>query len=160
MQPPPPDSIAIEPARIACANPADLDLLVPLFDGYRMFYEQASDPAGARTYLGERLDRHESVILLATRGGKCVGFVQLYPGFSSIDMRRQWTLEDLFVVESSRKGGVAMALMNAARRHAEQTDAVRLVLATARTNSKAQALYESLGYTLDNEFLVYTLELC
>jgi ribosomal protein S18 acetylase RimI-like enzyme len=149
----------MELVSVACANLADLDLLVPLFDAYRMFYEQASDPAGARAYLGERLDRGESVVLLATRGGECIGFSQLYPGFSSIDMRRQWTLEDLFVVESCRQSGIARALMDAARRHAEQTGAVRLVLTTATTNLKAQALYASLGYTLDNKFLVYTLEL-
>jgi ribosomal protein S18 acetylase RimI-like enzyme len=145
--------------QITFADLADLDALVPLFDAYRMFYKQASNSAGASDYLRERLALRESVILLARHSRKYVGFVQLYPGFSSIDMRRQWTLEDLFVVEGSRRAGVARALMDAARRHAEETGAVRLSLATAHSNRKAQALYASLGYALDNEFLVYTLEL-
>jgi GNAT superfamily N-acetyltransferase len=145
--------------QIDYADLADLDALAPLFDAYRMFYEQASDREGARAYLAERIGLSESVILLARRADQCVGFVQLYPGFSSIDMRRQWTLEDLFVVDNARRDGVARALMDAARRHAEQTGAVRLILATARTNYKAQALYESIGYALDNEYLVYTLDL-
>jgi GNAT superfamily N-acetyltransferase len=141
------------------ANLPDLDALVPLFDAYRMFYEQPGDPAAARAYLGERLALRESVILLARRDAVPVGFVQLYPGFSSIDLRRQWTLEDLFVVEGERRSGVARALLAAARRHAERTGAVRLVLATARDNVKAQRLYESLGYRRDDVFLVYTLDL-
>jgi GNAT superfamily N-acetyltransferase len=150
----------MNPIQIEYADLTDLDTLVPLFNAYRMFYEQPSNPESARAYLGERLCLRESVILLATRGDQGIGFVQLYPGFSSIDMRRQWTLEDLFVVESSRQAGVARTLMDAARRHAEQTGAVRLALATSRANHKAQALYETLGYSLDNEYLVYTLDLC
>jgi ribosomal protein S18 acetylase RimI-like enzyme len=149
----------MEVVQIDYADLADLEVLVPLFDAYRMFYRQASDCDGASAYLAERIRLSESVILLARRADQSVGFVQLYPGFSSIDMRRQWTLEDLFVVETARQSGVAKALMDAARRHAEQTGAVRLILATARTNRKAQALYESIGYTLDNEYLVYTLDL-
>jgi ribosomal protein S18 acetylase RimI-like enzyme len=148
------DTVQISPADLA-----DLDALAPLFDAYRIFYKQASACDGARAYLAERIRLSESVILLAWRAEQCVGFVQLYPGFSSIDMRRQLTLEDLFVVEKARRSGVARALMNAARSHAEQTGVVRLVLATARSNRKAQALYESLGYLRDDEFLVYSLEL-
>ncbi len=150
----------MNPIQIEYASLTDLETLVPLFDAYRIFYEQPSNPEGARAYLGDRLGLRESVILLAWRAEQCVGFVQLYPGFSSIDMRRQWTLEDLFVVESSRQAGVARTLMDAARRHAEQTGAVRLTLATTRTNRKAQALYETLEYSLDDEYLVYTLDLC
>ena len=35
------------------ATRSDLDALVPLFDGYRQFYGQPSDPAGAREFLAE-----------------------------------------------------------------------------------------------------------
>ncbi|MGI8561687.1 MAG: hypothetical protein ACR2J7_09720 [Luteimonas sp.] len=49
------------------ADIADLDALVPLFDAYRVFYQQDSDPATARDFLDARLRRGESVILLAER---------------------------------------------------------------------------------------------
>ena len=39
------------------ANIADLDLLVPLFDGYLQFYSQTSDVERARSFLQERLQR-------------------------------------------------------------------------------------------------------
>ncbi|HEU4587039.1 MAG TPA: GNAT family N-acetyltransferase [Gemmatimonadales bacterium] len=50
------------------AGVADLDLLVPLFDAYRQFYQQPSDPALARRFLAERIERNESVIFLALAG--------------------------------------------------------------------------------------------
>jgi GNAT superfamily N-acetyltransferase len=143
------------------AGPADVDLVAPLFDAYRQFYRQPSDLALAREFLAERLDRQESVIFLAERDGCAVGFVQLYPLFSSTAARprRLWLLNDLFVAAAVRGGGVGRALLDRARRLAEDTGAVGLELATARTNVGAQRLYQSLGYRLDDQFLRYELGL-
>src|SRR5579859_5777359 len=41
---------------IARATRDDLNALVPLFDAYRVFYRQPSDPERARSFLGERLE--------------------------------------------------------------------------------------------------------
>ena len=62
----------------------DLDLIAPLFDGYRRFYGQPADVERAKTYLRERLENNESVVLLAMQGDKPAGFTQLYPIFSSV----------------------------------------------------------------------------
>lgn len=139
----------------------DSELLAPLFDAYRQFYEQPSDLALARAFIGARLERGESVVFLAERDGRAVGFVQLYPVFSSTAPRprRLWLLNDLFVLPEARGGGVARALMLRARRLAEETDAVGLELATAHTNVAAQRLYESLGWRRDEEFPRYELML-
>ncbi len=143
------------------AGPGDVDAVAPLFDAYRQFYQQPSDPALARAFIAERLARSESVIFLAERDGRAVGFVQLYPLFSSTAARprRLWLLNDLFVSPSARGGGVAHALMDRARRLAEETGAAGLELATARTNTPAQRLYESLGWRQDEQFLRYELGL-
>jgi ribosomal protein S18 acetylase RimI-like enzyme len=45
--------------------------------------------------------------------------------------------------------------MQAAHGHARQKGFARLDLSTARTNHKAQALYESLGWVRDEVFLYY-----
>jgi GNAT superfamily N-acetyltransferase len=143
------------------AGPGDVDAVAPLFDAYRQFYQQPSDPALARGFIAQRLARSESVIFLAERDGRAVGFVQLYPLFSSTAARprRLWLLNDLFVSPSSRGGGVARALLDRARRLAEETDAAGLELATARTNTPAQRLYESQGWRQDEQFLRYELGL-
>lgn len=143
------------------AGPADVDAVAPLFDAYRQFYHQPSDPALARAFIAERIARSESVIFLAERDGQAVGFVQLYPLFSSTAARprRLWLLNDLFVSPSARGGGVARALMDRARRLGEDTGAAGLELATARSNTPAQRLYESLGWRQDELFLRYELGL-
>jgi GNAT superfamily N-acetyltransferase len=143
------------------AGPADAAAVAPLFDAYRQFYQQPPDPALARTFIAQRLERGESVIFLAERDGRPIGFVQLYPLFSSTAARprRLWLLNDLYVAADARQGGVGRALMARARRHAEETGACGLELATARTNTVAQSLYESLGWRLDDAFLRYELGL-
>ncbi|HET7469211.1 MAG TPA: GNAT family N-acetyltransferase [Gemmatimonadales bacterium] len=143
------------------AGPDDVEVVAPLFDAYRQFYEQPSDPGLARAFIAERLARRESVIFLAERDGRGVGFVQLYPLFSSTARRprRLWLLNDLYVAPEARQGGVGRALMRRARQLAEETGAVGLELATARTNTVGQRLYESEGYRLDDGFLRYELAL-
>ena len=141
------------------ATLADLPRLVPLFDAYRQFYGQPTDPGRAERFLRERLAGQESVIYLAEANGVALGFVQLYPSFWSVAARRSWILNDLFVSPGHRRTGAGKALMDRARAHAEETGAGGLSLATQRTNLTAQRLYESLGWRRDEEFFHYELGL-
>jgi ribosomal protein S18 acetylase RimI-like enzyme len=138
----------------------DLDALVPLFDGYRQFYGQPSDPGKARAFLAERFGHHESLILLARdEAGGSAGFTQLYPLFSSVRAVRTYLLNDLFVAPAARRHGVAKALVEAAAAHAKALGAASLSLSTALDNAPAQALYESLGWRRDRRFCEYGLAL-
>ena len=146
--------------QVRLASIHDLDTLVPLFDGYRQFYRQAADPARARTFLAERFERLESVILLACdEQGAGLGFVQLFPLFSSVRTARIYLLNDLFVAQVARRQGVASALLTAAADRAKALGAARLWLQTEQVNAPAQALYESLGWQRDNDFCDYGLAL-
>ena len=142
------------------AELADLDVLAPLFDGYRQFYRQSADLARARNFLSERLTRHESEILIAVDDrGVGLGFTQLYPLFSSVRVVRIFLLNDLFVVPEARRQGVGKALLLAAADHARDLGAASLSLSTALDNLPAQALYESLGWRRDQGFCEYGLVL-
>lgn len=143
------------------ATTDDIGRLAALFDAYRQFYERPSDLAMSREFISQRLQRDESVIFLAEEEGETLGFVQLYPVFSSTSPRpgRLWLLNDLFVTPAARGRGVGRHLMDRARTLAEETGACGLELATARTNHNAQALYESLGYRRDDDFFHYELML-
>ncbi|HET9819942.1 MAG TPA: GNAT family N-acetyltransferase [Rhodanobacteraceae bacterium] len=147
--------------RISRATLADLDAVTPLFDAYRVFYQQASDRDGARAFLRARFEHHESEIFLArdATDGLALGFAQLYPSFSSVSARRTWIVNDLFVATEARKRGVARALMAAAREFGRVSGAIRLNLETADDNHAAQALYESLGYHRDTGMRHYSLPL-
>jgi ribosomal protein S18 acetylase RimI-like enzyme len=149
------------------AVPADLEPLAALFDAYRGFYEQPSDLALARRFIGQRLERGESVVFVAEAArataaagpAPLAGFCQLYPTWCSVAAAPIFVLYDLFVAEGARRHGAGRALMRAAQAHALATGAVRLDLTTARTNTRAQALYESLGWRRDEVFLTYNLGL-
>ena len=141
------------------AQASDLHRVAQLFDQYRQFYQQPADLALAENFIAARFANQESVILVAPdASAELVGFTQLYPTFCSVSAAPIYVLYDLFVVKSSRRLGVARALMTAAHLHAKRTGAVRLELATARTNVQAQALYESLGWVRDEQFYRYSLE--
>jgi ribosomal protein S18 acetylase RimI-like enzyme len=140
------------------AQAADLHRVAQLFDSYRQFYQQAPDPALAERFIAARLANNDSVILVASvAAAEPVGFAQLYPTLCSVSAAPIYVLYDLFVAQPSRRQGAARALLEAARAHAMRTGAVRLELATARTNLAAQALYESLGWQRDEEFYRYAL---
>lgn len=141
------------------ATPDDLPGLVPLFDGYRRFYGRDPDPRLAERFLRDRLQRGDSAIFVAEREGRLEGFVQLYPIFSSIGAGPAWVLNDLFVAETSRKGGVGRALLERARAFGEETGARWLSLSTQRSNLSAQRLYEALGWVRDEEYFHYELPL-
>jgi ribosomal protein S18 acetylase RimI-like enzyme len=131
------------------ASAADLDALVPLFDAYRVFYAQPSDPVRARDFLADRLANGESVVLVAERGPSAIGFTQLYPIFSSVRTARTWLLNDLFVAEGARRGGVARALLDAAAAFAREQGAAGVMLEATRDNGPARALYRAAGWNED-----------
>jgi ribosomal protein S18 acetylase RimI-like enzyme len=138
------------------ATIADLDAVAPLFDAYRQFYKQEPDLARARKFMQERIERNESVVFVAEADtGKIVGFCQLYPTFCSVRVAHTYVLYDLFVSREARGMGAGRSLMLAAEVHAAKTGAARMELSTARDNTTAQALYESLGWIRDQAFLVF-----
>jgi GNAT superfamily N-acetyltransferase len=139
----------------------DLRTVAALFDGYRQFYGQPADYPLAEAFLHERFTNDDSVVFLAidSQSGVGLGFVQLYPSFSSVAARRLWILNDLFVTPEARQGGVGRALVNSARDHGVSTGAKGLILSTAATNHTARALYESSGFKLEEVFMAYKLDL-
>ncbi len=139
------------------ADLQQVDTIAPLFDAYRHFYRQAPDLEHAREFIKDRLARSESVIFLAVREGIGLGFAQLYPSFSSVEMKRLWILNDLFVTPSARKRGVGRVLLERARQFALETGATALMLETAVDNLTAQRLYEQLGWKREVEFYTYYL---
>lgn len=143
---------------VRTADADDLEAVAALFDQYRTFYGKPADIDLARAFIGERMHKAESVILVADiPTGPLAGFVQLYPSFSSVSAARIYVLNDLFVGRAHRCRGVGRLLLEAAHRFAQQAGAHGLSLSTAISNHPAQALYESLAWVRDREFLHYTL---
>ncbi len=141
------------------ATVGDLDLLVPLFDAYRQFYRQPSEPERARRFLLDRFGHNQSIIFLAFADAAVIGFTQLYPSFSSGALARIFILNDLFVTPEARRRGAGIALLQAVAEYGRRVGALRLTLSTEVTNTTAQSLYESVGWKRDNVFCTYQLTL-
>jgi ribosomal protein S18 acetylase RimI-like enzyme len=142
------------------ADATHLDGVASLFDAYRGFYGQPSNLKQSRDFIAERIPRDESVIFFAEdAAGQALGFVQLFPTFSSIEAHRTWLLGDLFTAPAARGRGVGKQLMNTARAFALLSGAKGLTLETATDNHVAQRLYESLGYVRDSGYYTYCLDL-
>lgn len=132
-----------------------VDWIAPLFDAYRKFYKAASDPEGSARFIRERLEVNESVIFLAVEDNQPFGFVQLFPVFAPVQLKRLWILNDLYVDATARKRGVGQALMQRAEDFARETNTRGLFLRTAIDNETAQRLYEQCGWVRDTKFYRY-----
>ncbi len=139
---------------IVKADQQHLESLAPLFDAYRVFYEQESDLASAREFLSQRISRNESTVFMAFSDDQAIGFTQLYPLFSSVSLKPMHLLNDLYVDASFRGKGIASLLLNEAKRFALENGSKGLSLETHNTNP-AQALYERLDWEKDEEYLHY-----
>ncbi len=145
--------------KIIKASKSNLDQIVPLFDGYRVFYKQPTDLERARTFLSERFEKEDSVIFMAiSDDGEGMGFTQLYPSFSSVSTQGTYILNDLFVSAEHRKKGVGEALMERAKKFAKEKGAKGITLETD-SNNPAQNLYERLGWKKDIRVFHFTWEI-
>ena len=134
-----------------------IEAAAALFNGYRQFYHFPSDLEACRGYLRDRVAHGDSCIYLVMADNRPAGFMQLYPSFSSLSLRRVWILYDLFVAEDSRKLGVANMLLEKAHALAVESGASEVNLATAIDNRPAQRAYEQMGWVRDEEFYYYNL---
>ncbi|RDW19653.1 GNAT family N-acetyltransferase [Oceanobacillus chungangensis] len=137
----------------------DLEGVSDLFNLYRIFYQQPSDLEGAKTYIKNRLESKDSVILVVKDKQEYVAFTQLYPTFSSISMQRVWILNDLYVDAEARNRGIGEMLLHKTKDFAIKTGAKSISLESAPDNYVAQRLYEKNGYKKDSQFYHFDLDL-
>ncbi len=142
--------------KIIQAGHKNLQQVVFLFDQYRMFYKMSSDRIAAENFVNDRLVQQDSLIFLALKKNSAVGFLQVYPSFSSVAMQPIWILNDLFIDSSARQTGCAKKMMKYLQEQAKQRSIFSIKLATAVNNYKAKSLYESLGYRLNQDFDNYS----
>jgi ribosomal protein S18 acetylase RimI-like enzyme len=133
------------------ASSKDLNSLSELFDAYRMFYHKSTDLEGTKTFLKKRISNKDSEIFVAeTIENKLVGFVQLYPLFSSTRMKKFWLLNDLFVHPEFRGKGFSIELIQKAKTLVVETNACGMYLETDKTNLIGNNLYPKTGFKLNS----------
>ena len=134
----------------------DIEKLAILFDAYRVFYEKDSDLQEAKKFLLQRITNNESRIIIAIDKEDMVGFVQLYPIFSSTRMKKLWLLNDLFVDENHRGKGISKQLIKQCKDLCNDTGACGLILETAKTHTTGNNLYVKTDFILDENHNYYS----
>lgn len=130
---------------IAYAMPGDVDELVDLFEQYRSFYGKAPTP-DARTFLAERIETGQTLVLVARDGVGVVGFAQVYRAFDSTHLTHDWVLADLFVDGAARGRRVGGSLVEAVLDGARENGAHHLRVSIRSDDAYARRLYESRGF--------------
>jgi GNAT superfamily N-acetyltransferase len=145
---------------IATVTEADLPELLPLMRGYCDFYEVAP-PDDALLAMSRTLISNpelEGIQLIARDDdGRAVGFATIFWSWSTLSASRLGVMNDLFVSEDARGGGVADALIQACAERCRERGATSLDWQTAHDNGRARAVYERVGATRDERWLDYSL---
>ncbi|WP_407405084.1 GNAT family N-acetyltransferase [Chryseobacterium sp.] len=137
------------------AETKDLEMLSQLFDEYRIFYHKESNINDAQVFLNERIAQQDSEIIVVEENQILVGFVQLYPLFSSTRMKKYWLLNDLFVNENHRGKGYSKQLIESAKEICKESDACGILLETGKDNLIGNQLYPSCGFKIYDEVNFY-----
>jgi GNAT superfamily N-acetyltransferase len=144
---------------IRTATIDDMVQLAALFDGYRVFYKKETDIEKAILFLTERIHHKESVIYVAEDAGSLLGFVQLYPIFSSTRMKKYWLLNDLYVQPEQRGKGISVELIERAKQLCRESGSCGMMLETAKTNLIGNNLYPRTGFELDTRHNYYSWDI-
>ena len=138
------------------ATSKDVEHLSELFNAYRMFYQKASAIQSAKTFLEDRISNKDSEIFVAQNTtNKLVGFLQLYPLFSSTRMKKLWLLNDLFVHPEFRGNGISIGLIQKAKDLVLESKACGMYLETEKSNLIGNALYPKTGFELNTSVNFY-----
>ena len=143
--------------KIFKAEQWNLDILLPLFEEYRLSHGMAENPERTLTFLTNRIRFSESIFFLALdEDKKAVGFIQLYPRLSSLQLQRYWQLTDIFVRNISHKNDVYTALISKVKEFVSYTQSTRL---TVEQDIQRHHLLENEGFKLNPKKSVFELNL-
>lgn len=104
------------------------------------------------------IDDHDAGIqFVAECNQKVVGFATLYLSYSTLNVKRQATLNDLYVRSEFRKNSLGKDLFEKCVEYSKEIDCSSMIWETATDNMQAQRLYNSLGGHV-SEWVHYELE--
>ena len=138
----------------------DLETIVNIVKKYREFYgveNQKEDEI--EQFIKARMENAQSKIFLATdETDMVVGFIQLYPSYSTVSLKPQWILNDFFVEEDVRHKGYGKALMAFVKEYFRDK-AKGFILVTDIDNFTAKSFYEQNGWkTGEHDFYTFFYE--
>ena len=135
-----------------------IDDFAVLMDEYRVFYGRMSNFEESQKYASQLLNNDSVFFLLAISADeKPIGFCTLFQSFSSVQAKKIFILNDLYVQNDHRRFGYGSQLLDAAIALAKKHKINFLKLETAKDNVAAQSVYEKHGWKRSG-FLSYGID--
>ncbi|MBU2887807.1 GNAT family N-acetyltransferase [Gilvimarinus agarilyticus] len=127
----------------------DAEAIIVLMDAY------AQDPMGggqplsdySRKNLATKLKQHNAVTLLAWDGQRPVAILNAFFGFSTFACRPLLNVHDLAVLKNYRGRGLSRLLLTELESVGRNHDCCKLTLEVLSGNERAQAAYQSFGFS-------------
>lgn len=143
--------------KIFKAEQWNINVLLPLFEAYRLANGMTNNPERTLTFLTNRIRFNESIFFIAVNeNSQPVGFIQLYPRLSSLRLQRYWQLTDIFVREDVCQPNVYRALISKAKEFVRYTQSNRLV---TELDPIQQNMLENEGFKLNTKKNLFELTL-
>ncbi|OOF45070.1 GNAT family N-acetyltransferase [Rodentibacter trehalosifermentans] len=143
--------------KIFKAEQWNIEVLLPLFEHYRLANGMTENPDRTLTFLTNRIRFNESIFFIAVNSqDKAIGFIQLYPRLSSLQLQRYWQLTDIYALDSDKKNDLYTALISKAKEFVRYTQSNRLVAELGQTQ---QDLLEAEGFKLNPKKSLFELSL-
>ena len=143
--------------RIFKAEQWNLAVLLPLFEEYRLAHGMSENPDRTLTFLSNRIRFSESIFFIAVDDNQtAVGFIQLYPRLSSLQLQRYWQLTDMFVQDGKFQNEIYKSLIEKAKEFVSFTQSTRL---TVEQDMQQRHILESEGFRLNPKKAVFELNL-
>ena len=141
------------------AGPEDAQVIYDFIVELAVYEREPDAVKYAPERLREQMSRHDPPFkcLIAEADGEPVGFALYFFTYSTWEGAQSLYLEDFFVPERCRRGGVGMALFRALAREAVAHDCHRMDWAVLRWNQLAISFYQKLGAELQDAFAGYRL---
>ncbi|SUC03646.1 acyl-CoA N-acyltransferase [Pasteurella canis] len=115
------------------------------------------NPDRTLAFLTNRIRFSESIFFIAVNENQhALGFIQLYPRLSSLQLQRYWQLTDIFVSPNSNYAEVYAALIAKAKEFVRYTQSTRLVV---EQGQQQQALLEAEGFKINPKKSLFELNL-
>lgn len=123
---------------------------------YRDFYGvKNQNTEEVKQFIKTRLENNQSKIFIAAdTSDKVIGFIQLYPSYSTVSLKPQWILNDFFVEGDYRNKGYGTALMSYVKEYFSDK-AKGFILLTGKSNLTAKSFYDNNGWDT-GEYDLYT----
>lgn len=143
--------------KIFKAEQWNLALLIPLFEQYRISQGMSENPERSLTFLTNRIRFSESIFFIAVDAQEqALGFIQLYPRLSSLQLQRYWQLTDIFVKPKQNSTEIYTALIAKAKEFVRYTQATCLIV---EENPQQKFLFEMSGFRINPEKQIFELTL-